>query len=307
MNRAVERAIECIRERYFEPLTISDLASSAILSKYHFCRTFSRATGVSPGRFLSAVRIYQAKRLLVSTSMNVTDISFAVGFSSLGSFTNHFTDSVGVSPGRFRRMARGDGFGALGAPQESCSPQNRVTGTITLPKGYSIASVYVGVFQSPILQGAPQAATVLPITSPGQWKSCDLRVPAGEWFVHAVAVADTIDPEPWKRRVMLVARRGPVRVPATARAAISLRPVSPTDLPILFALPDLDAVLDQISDRRTEAGSHLGLLATIPKPGVSAEQYVGCADRRDAALLEEMSAGALPGNGNGRPGNRQSN
>jgi AraC family transcriptional regulator len=250
MNSAVECAIKCIRERYCEPLTIADLASSAILSKYHFCRTFSRATGVSPGRFLSAVRIYQAKRLLLSTSMNVTDISFAVGFSSLGSFTNHFTQSVGVSPGRFRRMAQQDRLELLRRPHSSLSPAARVTGTVMLPKGFAIASVYVGAFQGPILQGWPSATAVLPICSLGQWQAYDLQVPPGEWFVHAVAVADTIDPEPWSRRVLLVARSGPVPLVdgAAASVVISLRPVRPTDLPILFALPDLEAMVDEISD-----------------------------------------------------------
>src|SRR5712671_1010922 len=105
MNSAVERAIKCIWERYDEPLSLADIACSAILSRFHFSRIFKDATGVSPGRFLSAVRIYQAKRMLLNTRMNVTDISFAVGYNSLGSFTNHFTASVGVSPGRFRRAS----------------------------------------------------------------------------------------------------------------------------------------------------------------------------------------------------------
>jgi AraC family transcriptional regulator len=252
MNSTVGRAVECIWERYGEPLTIADLASSAILSKYHFCRTFVRATGVSPGRFLSAVRIYQAKRLLSSTAFNVTDISFAVGFNSLGSFTNHFTESVGISPGRFRRMAQGDGFDFLRPSPSPLSPGGAVGCTITPPKGHAIASVYVGVFQTTILQGWPQEAMVLQVKSPGQWPVSDLRVPPGEWFAHAVAVADTIDPEPWNRRVLLVAKSGPVvvRDGASTRALLSLRPASKTDPPILFALPELDAMLNQANVQR---------------------------------------------------------
>src|SRR5205823_7610741 len=110
MNSAIERAIHCIWNRYSEPLSLNDIAQSAILSRFHFSRLFKDATGVSPGRYLSAVRIYQAKRMLATTPMKVTEISFAVGFDSLGSFTNHFTESVGISPSRFRRMARDHGF-----------------------------------------------------------------------------------------------------------------------------------------------------------------------------------------------------
>src|SRR5487761_1173615 len=110
MDKAVERAIKCIWERYSEPLSHTEIAQRALLSRFYFARIFRNATGVTPGRFLAAVRIYQAKRMLLSTSMTITDISFAVGYNSLGSFTNHFTDSVGVSPGRFRRISRNGGF-----------------------------------------------------------------------------------------------------------------------------------------------------------------------------------------------------
>src|SRR5260370_23685096 len=106
MNSAVERAIASIWERYNEPLSLAEIAKSAILSRFHFSRVFREATGVSPGRFLSAVRIYEAKRMLVSTSLSVTEISLAVGYNSLGPFTNPFTDIVGVSPTRPRPLWR---------------------------------------------------------------------------------------------------------------------------------------------------------------------------------------------------------
>src|SRR5260370_24577918 len=103
MNSAVEGAIGSRWEGYREPLSLTDIAKSAILSRFHFSRVFREVTGLSPGRYLSAVRIYEAKRLLVSTSLSVTDISFEVGYNILGSFTNRFTASVGISPARFRR------------------------------------------------------------------------------------------------------------------------------------------------------------------------------------------------------------
>lgn len=271
MNSSIERAIECIWTRYHESLTVGDMASSAMLSKYHFCRTFSQITGVSPGRFLSAVRLYQAKRLLLNTTMNVTDISFAVGFNSLGSFTNHFTKSVGIPPGRFRRMAQGKSRGPHGPPSVPAPSRETVCGRIVLPREHAIASVYVGVFQTAILQGWPQAATVLQIRSPGRWQTYSLHVPAGEWFVHTVALADTIDPEPWTRRVLLVGKSGPVLTMdgASSRVAISLRPASPMDPPILFALPELDYMLGPVNVRRGLCGQ---LDAAV---GGSVEYFVG--------------------------------
>src|SRR5579859_7865400 len=172
MHDAVESAIACIWRSYSEPLSLTDIAQSAILSRFHFSRVFRGATGVSPGRFLSAVRIYQAKRLLVSTSLSVTDISLAVGYNSLGSFTNRFTERVGTSPTRFRRMwqegldepcepvrqplpARGAfaaGTTPYGASPAGAAPDGTVTGTVALPAGCAVARVFIGAFQTPIVQ-----------------------------------------------------------------------------------------------------------------------------------------------------------
>lgn len=255
MNSAVEQAINCIWERYDERLTLTDIARSAILSKFHFCRIFSQATGISPRRYLSAVRIYQAKRLLVTTSMNVIDISFSVGYNSLGSFTNHFTDSVGVSPGRFRHVVAGTAEPP--APMPASAPADGiVSGTVVLPDGHSAASMYVGCFKSAIVEGRPASATIIAHTSGERRVAFSLKgVPAGEWFVHAVAVAESVDPEPWTRRVLLLGGHGPFRTgngPGTL-ANISLRGKAPTDLPVLFALPDLEAGLDDFAQPHTRS------------------------------------------------------
>jgi AraC family transcriptional regulator len=243
MNSAVERAINCIWERYDEPLSLSDLACSAILSRFHFSRIFKEATGVSPGRFLSAVRIYQAKRMLLNSPMKVTDVSFAVGYNSLGSFTNHFTASVGMSPGRFRRVSGNVAFEPPVRKLAANGLDGTVAGTVTMPEGFDWARVYLGVYGDPIVQRRPLAATVLNIPAskqPSRYRL--LNVPNGVWFLHAVAVADTTDPEPWTRRTLLVGSTnlGLIRPGAGVIADISLRLRRPTDLPILLALPDLD-------------------------------------------------------------------
>lgn len=239
MNDAVERAVKFICERYSEPLSLADIADSAILSRFHFCRTFRDATGVSPGRFLSATRIYQAKRMLLNTRINVTDIAFAVGYNSLGTFSNHFTDSVGVSPGRFRRMSRS---GRLKAPRPS-SPYTTVTLQITLPRGYAGARVYVGAFDTPIVQRQPASSTIVDVPASDQPSSYRLEdVPLGRWFLRAVAVADNTDPEPWTRRTLLIGGTGHVSVAqgVAISARFDLRPKLPTDLPILLDLPSLE-------------------------------------------------------------------
>lgn len=261
MNSAVERAICLIWNRYSEPLSLHDIAQSAILSRFHFSRVFKDATGVSPVRYLSAVRIYQAKRMLATTSMKVTEISFAVGFDSLGSFTNHFTDSVGISPSRFRRLARDRGFEPPCWPRQPRAASRvggTVGGTISLPEDYRVARVYLGAFSTPIVQGSPASAVVADLISsgqPGRYRLGD--VPEGTWFIHAVAVADSIDPEPWTRRSLLIGGHDAVMVSAGAgiRVDISLRPKCLTDLPILLALPDLEAGPDGFAQSGVQAVS----------------------------------------------------
>lgn len=244
MNSAVERAIQFIYERYPDQLSLADIADSAILSRFHFCRTFRDATGVTPGRFLSAIRIYQAKRMLLNTRMNVSDIAFAVGYNSLGSFSDHFTDSVGISPGRFRRISHNGGrFEPPRSPRASSSLDAMVTGTILFPPGYSRARVFVGAFDTPIVQRQPSSAVIIEAPTPAAPASYRLRgVPQGNWFLRAVAVADNIDGGESTRAALLVGGSGSVNVTAGTilSARIELHPKLPTDLPILLALPDIE-------------------------------------------------------------------
>nr|WP_232075352.1 AraC family transcriptional regulator [Phytohabitans suffuscus] len=104
MEEIIERVIRHLKLHLGDPISIDDMARSARLSKFHFSRVFRRVTGMSPGRYLSTLRLNEAKRLLVETSLNVTDISHRVGYTSVGTFTTRFTNSVGISPTAFRRF-----------------------------------------------------------------------------------------------------------------------------------------------------------------------------------------------------------
>src|SRR5215471_21715534 len=101
----VERVIRAMRERIYQPLSLEDMADVAHLSPYHFSRVFHNIIGVPPGEFLAALRLEEAKRLLLTTSLSVTDICFELGYASLGSFTTRFTQLVGVPPRLLRRLA----------------------------------------------------------------------------------------------------------------------------------------------------------------------------------------------------------
>jgi AraC-like DNA-binding protein len=80
---------------------------------------FLRATGVPPGQFLTAVRIQEAKRLLLSTTLTVKEITARVGYSSVGTFSTKFKGIVGLSPTAYRDCAL---HGAAGYAPRSRRP-----------------------------------------------------------------------------------------------------------------------------------------------------------------------------------------
>src|SRR5437762_814263 len=90
-------------DREFDrPLDVPALARSAAMSTGHFSRSFKIAFGESPYSYLMTRRIERAKALLRRGNMSVTDVCFAVGCTSLGSFSSRFTELVGETPSAYR-------------------------------------------------------------------------------------------------------------------------------------------------------------------------------------------------------------
>src|SRR5678815_5721953 len=104
-RRAVERVITDARERLCEPFSLHDMSRVAYLSEFHFNRVFHQITGLPPAKFISAMRLDEAKRLLLNTDRSITDISFEVGYNSLSTFTHRFTQRIGLGPREFRYLA----------------------------------------------------------------------------------------------------------------------------------------------------------------------------------------------------------
>ena len=100
--RHLLRAKDLADARYFEPLTVADLAGAAGLSPAHFSREFKRTFGEAPHQYLLTRRLERAAALLRNTDNSVTDICFAVGLGSLGSFITSFRRVYGVAPGDYR-------------------------------------------------------------------------------------------------------------------------------------------------------------------------------------------------------------
>ena len=101
------RARDLIDRDYARPLDIPALARVALVSQAHFIRTFRATFGETPHRYLQRRRVERAMALLRNSDRSVTDICFAVGFASLGTFSRTFRDIVGRSPSAFRQEAPG--------------------------------------------------------------------------------------------------------------------------------------------------------------------------------------------------------
>ncbi|MFD9894014.1 helix-turn-helix transcriptional regulator [Amycolatopsis sp. NPDC059027] len=248
----VLQAISSMQARYFEPITLTDLASEVFVSPFHFSRVFARATGVTPGRFLTAVRLFEAKRLLLTTSLTVSDIVCSVGYSSVGTFTSRFTQAVGMTPTQYRDPEVGEVLVAV-APHfqrlpslhtlrdtgYNCSSLRVGTGVITarieMPKGAAPADVLVGVFADDIPQSSPVAfggmagAGSGEVTIPG--------VPEGEWTVLAVAAHAPGTPGT-TFSVGTLASRVTVGCHGRVRATFAMREPRPIEPPFAVTLAE---------------------------------------------------------------------
>ena len=101
----LRRVRDRIDREYAQPLDVEALARGAHMSAGHLSREFRLAYGESPYSYLMTRRIERAMALLRRGDLSVTEVCFAVGCSSLGTFSTRFTELVGVQPSVYRREA----------------------------------------------------------------------------------------------------------------------------------------------------------------------------------------------------------
>lgn len=249
MQKSVQQAISSMHSRYFDSMTLKEIASEVFVSPYHFSRIFSRAMGVTPGRYLAAIRLFEAKRLLLTTSLTVSDIVCSVGYNSVGTFTSRFTRAVGMSPTQYRdpgvsrllvaASADFQRLPTLEAMHEALHGRgpahptgSSITGTLELPLSAGPVNVLVGVFSSPIPQQAPVAYQALTCSETAELAIHG--VPAGRWTVIALARPTGASAE----TVLIGNIRQPLTVTAgnTATVNLRMRALEPTDPPLAFTL-----------------------------------------------------------------------
>lgn len=246
---SVERSIRHMKGNLAEPVDLDRLAEIAGISKFHFVRVFDQITGTTPHHFLACLRMQRAKARLLKSDITITDVCLEVGYNSLGTFSKTFSELVGVSPQQFRTMPR-----RLSAKQFATAiwrylaARKKVTGPVLVgvvegprrPKGFT----FVGTFTSGVPLGVPFSGTVL--IGHGQFRI--ERPEVKEFYLLAALLplsanfADTVGNLP----IRLVAS---LRVANDAAAAkenptLRLRPLRPTDPPIVLALPALPPLRD---------------------------------------------------------------
>lgn len=239
---AIQRAIRTMHAGLDRRLSLKDLAAVAYISPFHFIRIFHRIVGMPPGHFLSALRIQEAKRLLITTRQKVIDICLDVGFASPGTFSRRFRAFVGLSPFHLRRLARGltgSCWPLLSlAGFECASAEAGPLGVVSGPEGF-IGLIFVGLFDSPMPQSRPVGYAIL--QQPGAFQV--RPVPDGRYYL--LSLAFPLDVEARELLLCESALRGgsvsePVVVRSNAFAAptqLMLRPAEVTDPPILLTLP----------------------------------------------------------------------
>ena len=106
----MRRVRDRIDREYAQPLDVEALARGAHMSAGHLSREFRAAYGESPYAYLMTRRIERAMALLRRGDLSVTEVCFAVGCSSLGTFSTRFSELVGMSPSAYRqRVEESDG------------------------------------------------------------------------------------------------------------------------------------------------------------------------------------------------------
>jgi AraC family transcriptional regulator len=98
----LRRAVDYISASLDQEITLAQLAQVAGLSVFHFARTFTRAMGVSPSRYVSRMRLEKAMAEIAAGKLSLAEIAFKAGFSSQASFTRAFHRVTGLTPGEYR-------------------------------------------------------------------------------------------------------------------------------------------------------------------------------------------------------------
>lgn len=250
---AVVRAIGHMREHLADPLDLDALARIASISKFHLVRVFDEVTGTTPHHFLACLRIQRAKELLLNTHAAITDVCLEVGYNSLGTFSKTFNELVGVSPQEFRALPK-----RLTAAQFATAiwrylaARKKISGPVVegVVEGPARARgfTFVGTFTSGVPLGVPFSGTVM--VGHGGFRIERPWIPEFHLLAAFVPLSAKLAEMVVNIPISLVAnlrvQNNPGAPPEKPR--LRLRPLRPTDPPIVMALPALPPLRGGFTD-----------------------------------------------------------
>lgn len=103
-DERVDKVIALMHGSYNREIPMSELASAVFVSEGYLRALFQEKCGMSPKKYLSMIRVSEAKQLLWQTTMSVAEVSYAVGFSDPLYFSQVFRKNTGISPSEFRKL-----------------------------------------------------------------------------------------------------------------------------------------------------------------------------------------------------------
>lgn len=103
-DRRLSRVVVQIQRDYEKPLSLSDLARTAGMSRSGFAREFRLKTGLTPIDYLTKWRLYSAGDLLIDHDLPIAEVAAKTGYNSDIAFSRAFKREYGISPSRYRRQ-----------------------------------------------------------------------------------------------------------------------------------------------------------------------------------------------------------
>lgn len=251
MRHMIIDILTYIKEHLSDEMTIEEVATHFGYSKYHFSREFKKHTGFSASDYLSSLKIEQAKQELLKKDHSITESSFDVGYSSLGTFSTTFTKKTGLSPREYKVQV--ESLYGLTKEYEQLTPSdlhyasgkqpledtNQLTVHLHYPEEKNPAITFVGLFNRPIPNHKPIVGTALTTQSTHTFT----HIPDGTYYLLACTIEKTKNP--LKYFVLNDSLRGKVENPLSfpndslKEVALTLREPLPEDPPILINLPKL--------------------------------------------------------------------
>lgn len=244
-DAVVQAAIGYMWRNYQQDVTLDRVAAHAMYSKFYFLRRFKAATGVTPGRFLTTIRLARSKELLIGApQMSITDIALEVGYDSIGAFSTKFRQVVGMTPSEYRAAHLADDVSSSTAgqmvaqavafrPDDTVLCEGRVTGHVPDPR----STTFVGLFDGVAPQGRPSGCAVIE----GIDRDFELHAPRGTWNVMAVTLATN---DSGTSEVVAVGSSGLLEFTSGRALGVMIEMRSDIDhsLPVLGAFPEMHAI-----------------------------------------------------------------